>query len=182
MKALIARIGLGDSPRITAAKLAGAFESALGRGLTDALRITRTAQLYSYREAARANYAANSDVVTGWYWIADMEGDPEPCLSCIAQNGTRHELDESLSDHDNGRCAMVPEVLGNNPIDNMQTGEDWFNGLSEDQQRSIMGPGKFDAWQAGKFDFGQLSRLQDHPTWGQVWSETPLKDLVGESE
>lgn len=182
MKGLVSGIGMGNSPRVTAQLLARAFENELGQGLTSALRITRTAQLYSYREANRANFVANSDVVTGWYWVADMNGDPPPCLSCIAENGTRHDLDENLDDHDNGRCAMVPEIMGQNPIEDMETGEEWFNGLSEARQQELMGEGRFTAWKEGKFEFGALSQQVEHPTWGHVRSVTPLKELIGESE
>lgn len=182
MQGLIDAIGLGDSPRTTARLLASAFEAELGRGLVDALRIARTAQLYAYREAGRANMQLNSDVVTGWVWVADLEGDPSPCMSCLAMHGTEHALDENLDDHDNGRCAAIPMVLGVNPVEGMEGGETWFTAQPEDRQRDIMGPGRYDAWREGQFDFAALSRTQDHPTWGHVRSETPLKDLIGESE
>ena len=121
MQGLVSGIALGDSPRVTAAKLADLFTQGLGRGLTDALRITRTAQLYSYREANRANFVLNSDVVSGWIWIADMEGDPPPCLSCIAQNGTRHDLDENLDDHDNGRAEVPDNIILTDNVTALET-------------------------------------------------------------
>lgn len=182
LRGLVEGIAFGDSPRATAAKMADLFTEGLGRGLTDALRITRTAQLYSYREANRVNFILNNDVVTGWYWIADLRGDPPPCLSCLAQHGTRHELTENLDDHDNGRCAAVPEVLGQNPLGDMQTGEAWFNEQNDAAQADMMGPGRYAAWKDGKFDFAAQSQQVEHPTWGHVRSVVPLKNLIGEGE
>jgi hypothetical protein len=182
LQGLIEGISLGDSPRTVARKLAELFSEGMGRGLTDALRIARTAQLYSYREATRANFILNDDVVSGWVWMADMGGDPPPCMACTVEHGTIHPLDELLDGHQNCRCAMVPVVLGQNPVEGMQTGEDIFNSLSEAEQRARMGKGAYEAWREGKFSLGDLVRQSEDATWGSVKTVTPLKDLVGESE
>jgi len=58
-------------------------------------------------------------------------------------------------------------------------GEAWFRGLDEAAQRDMMGPGRYDAWQAGQFDFSQLSRAVHDRDWGRTFVETPLKDLIG---
>jgi hypothetical protein len=169
---LIEGVGLGYGP----VKLASRITDALGLGLTDALRMTRTVQLYSYREAARATFVANSDVVEGWYWYAELDG--ETCASCWAEHGTFHDNDEVLDDHYNGRCAMIPAVIGqDNPVD--QSGEDAFGQLSPDKQQEILGPGKYDAWQAGKFEFSALSSQHEDEIYGTMRGEATLADLVG---
>lgn len=169
---LIEGVGLGYGPP----KLAGLINDALGLGLTDALRMTRTVQLYAYREANRATFVANSDVVEGWYWYAEL--DTETCASCWAEHGSFHTNDETLDDHHNGRCAMIPAVIGrDNPVD--QSGEDAFNRLSPEQQQEILGPGKYDAWQAGKFEFSALSSQHADEVYGSMRSEATLADLVG---
>lgn len=170
-KKIIEGVGLGRNP----ATIAGEINRALGMGLTDALRMMRTVQIYSYREANRASYIANSDVVEGWVWYAEL--DSETCSSCIAMHGTVHNLDETLNDHHNGRCAMLPLTIGSkNPVE--VSGEDWFKDLSESEQKSIMGEGKWEAWNDGKFDFSALSQEHADDVYGNMRSETPLKDLI----
>lgn len=170
--ALLEGLGLGYGPKKTASMIQDAF----GQGLTDALRMTRTADLWAYRESARANYNANSDVVTGWIWTAEKDGDT--CGACLAEDGSIHGLDETLDGHHNCRCGMLPYVEGLS--EQPQTGEQWFNEQTEEVQRSLLGPGKYDAWKEGKFEFSQLSSTAEDTTYGQMRRETTLKELVGE--
>jgi hypothetical protein len=171
-QAIIEGVGLGKGPR----EIAGLIRDSLGGGLSDALRMTRTVQLWSYRESTRANYLNNSDVVQGWIWYADLAGDP--CMACIAQHGTIHGLDEILDDHYNGRCAMIPIVPGmDNPVE--QGGEDWFSQLPEAKQRELMGPEKYIAWKGGAFDFSALAGKHNDSVYGDMTIETPLWELLG---
>ena len=172
-KSILEGVGLGRNPRVIARDIS----NALGSGLTDALRTSRTVQLYSYREATRMNYLANSDVVKGWIWLAAL--DDRTCMSCLSMHGTVHPLSESLNDHHNGRCAMIPLVTGTEDIIK-QSGEEWFSQLAEAAQVKQMGQGKYDAYTAGKFQFNQLSKEYANEVFGTMRSETPLKDLVNE--
>lgn len=173
VKAIIEGVKAGKNPRVIAA----AIQDAFGGGLTDSLRMMRTLQLYSYREAARANYLETNGIVTGWVWFAELDADV--CMSCVAQHGTIHDLEETLNDHHNGRCAPLPYIPEfGNPVE--QTGEDWFNSLPPAQQADMMGQGKFDAWKAGQFTFDKLSREVENDVYGAMRHETPLKDLVNE--
>ena len=176
--AILDAIAMGVNPKQTARMMLLAAENAFGGGLVDALRTARTVQLWAYREASRANYAANSDVVTGWVWMAEL--DDLTCEACIAEHGQEHGLDESLDGHYNCRCVAVPMVMGQNPVDNMQTGEAWFNELSEEQQRGIMGDTKYDAWKEGRFNFSDLSMNTPNDVYGNMKTVTPLKDLIGD--
>lgn len=169
---ILDNVALGKNPQ-TIARL---IQNSLGGGLTDALRMARTVQIYSYREANRASYLANSDVVRGWWWMSAL--DTESCMACVAMHGTFHTLDETLNDHHNGMCTMLPAVIGaGNPLGT--TGEEWFKALPEDQQQAYMGKGKFDAWQEGKFSFGDLVSTHKDDVYGDMRGETPLKDLIG---
>ncbi len=60
----------GTAPR----QLAGVFRRELGIGLTKALRVSRTAILYSSRDAAILDYAANPQIVKGWVWNSARNG------------------------------------------------------------------------------------------------------------
>lgn len=170
--AIVEGVTLGFNPR----KIAGLVQDAFGRGLSDALRFVRTAQLWSYREANRAVMVANQNVVDGWIWVAAI-GDPNTCMSCIVQHGTVHSVYEPLNDHHNGRCRAAPLVKGfNNPVD--EIGTEWFEKQSAAYQRQAMGPGKYDAWKQGKFRLDQLSTEQIDEVYGPMRIEQTLKALT----
>jgi hypothetical protein len=174
--AIIEGVSLGKNPRDTARVIRNIVRDKLGGGLTDALRMTRTVQLWSYREATRANYLANADVVEGWIWYAYLPG--EPCMACIAQHGSFHTLDETLDDHYNGRCTMIPVVSGM-PSVVEGTGEDWFKELPEAKQAELMGKEKFEAWQGGAFKFEELATKHTDNVYGDMTTEAPLWSLLG---
>lgn len=158
-------------------KTANVILKGLGVPLTNAIRTMRTVQLWSYREANRASYLANPEVVTGWVWLAEL--DTETCGSCIAQHGTVHGMDETLDDHYNGRCTMYPLTITSPNVD-IQTGEDWFKGLPEAQQEQILGADRYEAWKDGKFELSQLSHQVENDTYGTMRVEATLSELVGD--
>lgn len=174
-QAILEGVGLGFNPRTTARVISNITDG-LGTGLTDSMRMMRTAQLYAYREASRANYVANNDVVTGWVWYAHLE---TACLSCVAQHGTEHPLEETLDDHHNGECFMVPLVIGlDNPVE--QKGVEYFEALNEGKQRARMGDSRWQAWKDGKFEFMQISAEHQDEVYGVMRAEASLKSLIGE--
>jgi hypothetical protein len=169
-------VAMGFNPR----KTAGLVQDAFGGGLTDALRQVRTVQLYSYREANRATFLANSDVVTSWIWHAHL-GDARTCMSCIAMHGTEHPLSEALDDHWNGRCAMVPKVPGfDSPV--TETGIEWYEKQDEARQKQHMGPEKWAAWKEGAFGLSDIPVVKPDRVYGHMRVERSLKDLLAENE
>ncbi len=173
-EAMVDGLTRGIGPRDIAALLTREY----GMAIADSLRTVRTANLWAYREASRASMAANRDVVLGWVWTAKLDNDT--CMSCVALHGTIHPIDEPMDDHYNGRCTPAPLTPFGNPIE--QAGEDWFANLPENQQRSMMEPGKYEAWQAGQFEFSALSKQVENDVYGSMRVETPLKDLVPPDE
>lgn len=172
---IIEGVRQGFNPR----KIADLIQDNFGGGLTDALRNVRTVQLYSYRDSARANYMATDGIITGWVWFATL--DDRVCLSCAAMHGTIHDLDESLNDHYNGRCAALPYIPEfGNPVE--QSGKDWFDSLDPSQQSAMMGQSKLEAYNAGKFEFEKLSQEKETPVYGKMRSVASLKDLLGGDE
>lgn len=177
--AIVEGILLGMNPR----EIARIARQEMGVGLTWALTTARTAQLYSYRGASHLNYQANRDIVAGWVWFADLSS-PRTCMSCIAQHGTEHSVDEVLTDHHAGRCSPIPLVplarrLGIAPPE-IQRGEDWFRAQPEDAQVKRMGGGMWDAWKAGQVQFADLSQKYSDPVYGEMLREASLKGLLGE--
>ena len=167
---LLEGIAFGYNP----AKTAKMFENLMGGGLTDAMRMTRTAQLYASREANRAMYVANEDVVSGWIWWSSL--DTDTCMACAVEHGTIHTNDESMGSHYNCRCTSIPVVKGYN--DEIKTGTDWFSGLSEKEQRDMMGNSAFDAWKDGKFELSDMATRRHDDVYGEMLARTPLQDLI----
>lgn len=173
--AMIEGITLGWNPR----RIARAVRDAFGRGLTDALRFVRTAQLWAYRESSRASMVANQSVLQGWVWSAHF--DDRVCMSCVVMHGTVHPVTETLNDHHNGRCTPIPLVIGfDNPV--QQTGLQWFTEQSEATQRALMGPGKYDAWRNGRIGLEQLTEERQDDVYGLMRGEPSLKQLLGAME
>lgn len=168
---LIRGINPNDTARI--------IQREYGMGLTWAINTVRTANLWSYREATRANYIANRDIVDGWTWYATL--DRRTCASCIAQHGRRFPVDAVLNDHHQGRCVAIPELplarqLGLN-LPEIEPGEVWFGRLDEPAQVEILGPGMYRAWRAGAVQFDQLSVEYNDPTYGPMRRVPSMREL-----
>lgn len=165
----------GMNPRTTAALIRREF----GVGLPWAVNTVRTANLWAYREATRANYIANRNVVSGWTWYATL--DRRVCHSCISKHGTRYPVESVLSGHHQCRCVPIPEVplarqLGID-LPDIEPGEQWFARQDADTQTAIMGPGMLAAWKDGAVRFDQLSVTYDDPVYGPMQRAATLKDL-----
>lgn len=166
-------VALGFGP----AKLAGVIRDAYGQGLTDALRMVRTAQIYAYRSASRGIYLANQDVVQRWVWYANL--DSRVCASCVVMHGRVQQLSWYLNDHYNGRCTMVPMTSAEaNPVE--ESGINWLSRQPDAVQREIMGPLYWKAWKDGAISLGQLSTEQPAIVYGRMRGVPPLKSLVSE--
>lgn len=148
-------------------------ELIITNALADAIRLVRTSMLYAYREATRLNYSVNG--VTQWQWFAQL--DDRVCMSCVVMHGTIHSIDESLNDHHNGRCAMIPIVDGELLVEE-NAGQTWFNGLGQAQQKVMMGKGRYEAWKSGNFELPAISTFYNDAVYGQMRREASLKDLV----
>lgn len=180
---LIANILAGKNPIATAREM----HKAWGVPLTRALTISRTEHLRAHRMASLTQYRANAHIVKGWKWYANL--DTRTCMSCTAKHGTLFSLDDTLDDHPAGRCVMIPvtptwQELGFEGMPDTGLaleecdGQRWFEGLSEADQIDMMGEGKWEAWKAGKFEFGQLSKAMYDRDWGRTFVEASLKSLL----
>lgn len=100
-RTLLAGIANGWGPL----QIARQLQHDLSIELNAALTISCTATMEAYRAAALQTYQANSDVVTGWDWLAEADACPP---ICAPQNGSHHDLSETLDSHDRCRCTMLP--------------------------------------------------------------------------
>jgi hypothetical protein len=167
---LIKATAQGINPRETARQMARDMSGNLQRSLT----IARTEQIRAYRSAA-TQQMRESGVVEGWIWrCALQEGT---CMACLAMDGTEYGLEEELDDHPNGRCYRQPIVKGLTPL-SAQSGADWFANQSEEMQRGMMGDQRFEAWQQGQFEFGQLAQVAHSEEWGNSVQVAPLEAVI----
>lgn len=173
-------IALGKGPRETA----GIIRNRFGMPLTRSLLISRTETLRAYREATRAQYQANSNIVRGYR--RHSAKDPRVCMACVALDGTLYRLDEPLNEHPGGRCALVPETitykdLGLDVAEDTrrpETASEWFDSQPEATQRKMMGDKAFEAWQDGEIQLPDLVKITHNDTWGDSATVKPLKELV----
>ncbi|MFN3650080.1 MAG: phage portal protein [Armatimonadota bacterium] len=181
--ALLTGIAEGRNPRAIAGEISKALDGNRARALT----IARTEVHRASREASRESYAANSDVVEGWTWVAKL--DTETCAGCWAMHGSHHAPTQILDDHPNGRCVMVPrtkswaEILGDSSIPDTRpvipTGESEFLKLSEEQQKEILGPGMWKLWKDGKVQFSDLVHQETDERWGTMRRPATLAEAQG---
>ncbi len=184
--ALVNGMLVGQNPR----EVARSLRRALGTTLSRALTISRTETLRAHREATRASYQANSDIVKGWIWHSAL--GTRTCAACWAMHGTEHRPDEILDDHPNGRCAMIPKTrtwaeigkqygidLSDVPDTNpeIEPGVSLFERLPAEQQIKILGPAKWAAWKDGKFALADVVGRKRSREWGTHRYEKSLKEL-----
>lgn len=185
--ALVTAVTLGHNPRVTAQSVQDALDISRSRALT----ICRTEQIRSYRMGNLATMQENSNALDGWAWMASLSG--RTCPACIAMNGTEHPLSEEMGSHPNCRCTMSPktksweDILGPLGIDTsnipdtrpyIPDGVDWFGEQNADTQRAILGNAKYEAWQNGDFDFGDVVGTSHDPDWGKSIYVKSLKQLT----
>ena len=186
---LLDGIAAGQNPRRIASLLRRNVQAAGGTVLKSALTSIRTAQIKSYQIANHSQYAANPEIVPQWVWVSALQPG-RTCMSCVNMHGTVHPYTETLNDHHNGLCSPVPKTityaqLGINvaePVPEIESGESWFERQPAARQREMMGPGKYDAYKANKFEFRELSLPYEDDVYGELLRERPLtgpNGLVG---
>lgn len=177
---LMRGVGLGNNPQRTAARMLNRVQGVFNGGLARTLVIARTETLDAYRTAAQQAQKANSDVVTGWVWLATLSN--RTCPSCIAQHGSKHKLAEpGPLDHHQGRCTRMPLTktwadLGLDipePPPAIPDARRWFDRLPEAEKRKILGPARYDAYRAGRFPISDWSVRRSTPGWRDSMHTAP---------
>lgn len=168
-QALIDGVARGLPPLQTAKAMRNGF----GMGLNRALTIARTEQLRAYRFAAQEQYRT-SGVVTGYMRIAQHNGNV--CAGCLFAEGDIFPNDRDFDAHPNCRCSTIPIVEGVPPT-SFVAGAEWFATQPENVQRSILGPGRYDAWQKG-VPLNSMSTHIADDVWGGAFVPTPIGKLA----
>lgn len=155
-------------------KVAKEMANGLGRkGLQQAMNTARTEMLRAYRNASLQQYQ-ESGVVSGYRRISARDG--RVCAGCLFSDGMLIESLDSFDEHNLGRCTSIPVVIGAEDASLFENGTDWFQKQSEATQRSILGPGRYEAWQNGASLKGMFTHVDD-PTWGGSYVPTPVGQL-----
>jgi hypothetical protein len=164
---------VGDNPREAARRMLAATEGRFTGGLSRALNISRTEMLDAMRTAQHAADQVNTETLAGWTWGAHL--DARTCMSCVSMHGTEWPATEpGPADHHSGRCARLPRTkswaeLGfpgiPEPDLGMQDAGAWFDGLTDQEQRSLLGKSGYEAWAAGRFPMDQWSARKSNDGW-----------------
>lgn len=185
---LVRGVANGQNPRIVARQMVRGLELGFNTALTRAMVIARSEILDAHRAGALAVRQANTDVLAGWEWIAQL--DSRTCPSCWAQHGTMHPVDEfGPIDHQQGRCAAMARTktwkeLGFDipePPSIVPDGETTFFGLPQADQVKVMGQKRLDLLTSGQVQWSELSTLQHNPGWRDSQVVTPLRSLSSSS-
>jgi hypothetical protein len=184
-RALIRGVALGDNPRITAARIVGQLEGRFNGGLTRALVIARTEILDAHRAGAAVQQRANSDVLAGWLWHAQL--NRRTCPSCWAKHGEFHTLDEpGPDDHHQGRCTRTPVTkswreLGFDvpePPSVMPDARAVFRAMPHADQVAVMCERRLAALNSGAAKWADLSQRRSTTGWRDSYAPTPVRDLT----
>lgn len=153
-----------------------------GQTLTRTQTIARTEMIRANREASLDAFR-QSQVTNGWYWHAQL--DQRTCFACAMMSGTAHTNAEHLDGHPNCRCDMIPktltwEELGFTGVPDSSyrppLGEKWFDGLTEAQQRGMLGPTKYDALKNGELAKRDLIARPRSKEWGTMRRNASFKE------
>ncbi len=155
-------------------KIVKRMTQAANIGFDRSARIARTEVNRAYRMATHAQYR-ESGVVVGFRRLVYK---PTACFACLMLDGEYYDVDKELEDHVMGKCTSVPCLRKNDRIE-WETGREWFEKLDPEEQRRIMGAGRYEAWKDGKIkDLRQFVTIKPNPIWGGSPTILSLKELA----
>jgi SPP1 gp7 family putative phage head morphogenesis protein len=174
--ALVSGVARGAGVKVIAADV----RKAAGIAQNRAMLITRTEVIRAYRETAFENYR-RSEVVTGWIWIAEVNG----CPVCTAEHGSEHSTEESLDSHPGCRCTAMPKTkswreLGYDLPDTrpqITPGPERFAALPQADRLAILGRSRFEAYERGEVTLEEMVRPTHSPRWGEGKRVATLAEL-----
>ena len=165
-------VALGWNPR----KTARAMQDGLSEGLQKALVIARDSQMRAYRMASdeqllNAFGGSRSAPLKKKRRLVAKDG--RTCAACILADGELLELNEPMFDHTQGRCIPIPVFVGDDP----QEPQSYFKTLSEERQKALLGPGRYELWQSGQVKLADMATRTQHVVWGMSPAVKTLTEL-----
>ena len=98
--------------------------------------------------------------------------------NCLMKDGEEFFVEDELYDHPRGKCTAIADVDGVDPVQ-WETGKEWFNKLSPEEQAAKMGPEKYALWKDGQFKLEDLAKVQHSTVWGSSPRIATLAELTG---
>lgn len=165
-------ISTGQGSAWIASMLADAGKIPLQRALT----IARTEVNRTYRQA-NLETMRSSRAMKGYRRMCYPQ---TACFACLMMDGEYYDKKEDFSDHPNGKCSAVPVTNHFDPINEpgWERGQDWFAQQSEEDQRRIMGAGRYDLWKNQGVNPRDMVYIKQNPVWGGSPTVKPLRDLL----
>lgn len=165
---LLKGVSQGLNPRDTARN---AVRNGLSQSLSHMMTVGRTESLRVYREVSAQNYR-NSGVVDSYIRVETL--DLTTCAGCLAEHGKEYPIDVPFAAHPNCRGTMIPKLNG---VDyGLESGEEWFNTLSREDQQAMMGKGRM-AYLDDGGEFSRLATERESNVWGNAVIPRAVKDL-----
>ena len=154
--ALIDGVGLGKGWKAVASDM----EKAVGMSFDRSVTIARTEMARAYRQANMRQYQA-SGVVEKVFRLAYK---PTACFACLILDGT--EIKGEFEDHPRGKCTSIVQTIGGHRP-TWQTGSEWFMEQSADDQRRLMGAGRWELWKDGVIkSLSDFVYIRPNQAWG----------------
>ena len=168
LDALVEGVGLGKGYR----EVAKDMRDAMGMEYDRSLRIARTEINRSYRLANAEQYRRSGVVEK----VLRLCYKPTACFACLMMDG--EECPNGVcDDHPNGKCTTIVQTTGG-VVPEWQKGPEWLEEQSPEDQRRIMGAGRYEAWKAGEIeDLRDLVRIKPNEIWGGSPSMISMQEM-----
>ena len=159
-EALLAGIGTGQGVDWVARRIQEAVTIPQKR----AMLIARTEVIRAYRQA-NLETMRTSRAVVGYRRLCYK---PTACFACLMLDGEYYDKKEDFSDHPNGKCSAVPVTRHYDPATekDWMKGRDYFDTLTTNEQRGLMGVGRYEMWQNDGVDPKKMVFVQENDLWG----------------
>ena len=166
LDALVSGVGLGKGYKEVAKMMADAMTYDYDR----AMRIARTEINRSYRLANAEQYRRSGVVEK----VIRLCYKPTACFACLMMDG--EECPNGIcDDHPNGKCTTIVQTTGG-IVPEWEKGPEWFEKQDEEDQRRIMGDGRFDLWKKG-VPLRKMVTMKENPVWGGSPTMVTIADL-----
>ena len=170
--ALVSGIGLGKG----AFAVAKDMRDAMGMEYNRSVRIARTEINRAYRIANADQYAASGVVEK----VIRLCYKPTACLACLMMDGEECK-NGIVDDHPNGKCTSIAVTIGGN-YPRWEKGSEWLETLPENDQRRIMGDGRYEMWKKDGISPRKMVTMKPNDIWGGSPSVISEKELLLELE
>lgn len=129
-----------------------------------ALMVARTEVNRVRREATREQYRENSDIISGWEWVASKSR--RTCPACLALDGRQFTLDDEFPQHPNCRCTMIA-VLIDVPRPPRERGSEWLARQDGEIKAAVLGTDAAAAIERGEIELADLVGWRNSKEFGR---------------